>query len=184
MSGIPVLLTATQSCSLYGLFQQPRSTLAWEDILKTTETGRPMTWKLLRSTGIELTPTQLHDIQPDKTQWLQRGLVSSNDIPDMLVFPVNPLTDFKADMAELWRMMNNTNCSADNLVEMGVTFDQLLKRGMTPEIMFHFKLSLCEWQALGLRRAHVEDMQELDCQKVFQLDKSEIMHILKTICGD
>lgn len=102
----------------------------------------------------------------------------------MLIFPVNPLLDFKVDMAELWRMMNNTDCSPDDLVEMGVTFEQLLKRGITPEIMFHFGMTLCEWQALGLLASHVEDMQENECKKVFQLDKRETCQILKTLCGN
>lgn len=171
--GIPLLLDPYQSVRLYGLIKQPRSTLDWTDVIQEN-----FTWRFLRVVG--LSAEQLKTMQPDKTQWLQRGLVLLEDIPDMLVFPVNPLLDYKADIAELWRMMTNTKCTSDDLFKTGIRFEQLVKRGMNPEIMFHFQFTLCEWLELGMKTEDVQKMTSDQCENVFSLDKDEVVHIVRT----
>ena len=64
----------------------------------------------------------------------------------MTVFPVNPLTDFGVDLAELWAL----RCSAAQMAAMGITFDQLLAKSITPQIRSAFAMSsrsscCCEW---------------------------------------
>ena len=110
-------LTPSQSVKIFGWWAQPRLTLAWEDI-KTNN----LSWRHLRELGLQ--PHQLQRVQPDKMQWIQRGGLHPRDILDMTVFPVNPLTDFRVDLAELW----NLQCSPEQLLEMNVTFEQLLER--------------------------------------------------------
>ncbi len=53
---------------------------------------------------------------------LQRGGIQVADLIDMVVFPVNPLTDFGVDLAELWHL----RCSTQTLISMGITFEHLI----------------------------------------------------------
>ena len=47
----------------------------------------------------------------------------------MTVFPVNQLTDFGVDLAELCVVL----CSEVQMTAMDITFDQLLAKGITPK---------------------------------------------------
>lgn len=156
-----------QSVKIFGWWAQPRLTLAWEDVKHAQ-----LSWRSLRNLGFQ--PEQLKTLQPDKTEWLQRGMLQLDDIADMTVFPINPLTDFRADLAELW----NLKCSSDALLAMGVTHQQLLAKGMNAQIMYYFDFTLAQWSNLGLRRADVEDMQERECVQIFGVEKTELMHIM------
>mgnify|MGYP001083737978 FL=1 len=160
-------IDAYQSVNIYGWWAQPRLTLAWEDIKQ-----KGFSWRQLRELGFGA--EQLKTLQPDKTQWIQRGGLQLTDITDMQVFPVNPLTDFRADLAELW----NLKCSPDQLVLMGVTYTQLLQRGLNPQIMFYFNFSLSDWMQLGMLASDVEMITPQDCSAVFGLDKSELLQIV------
>ena len=108
-------LTAYQSITLFGLARQPVLTLSWADI-KTEN----FTWRELRA--LDLPAEDLKKMQPDKNEWLQRGGVGLEDLKDMVVFPVNPLTDFAVDLAELWKMQ----CSVDEMLKMGIHYDHLV----------------------------------------------------------
>ena len=81
-------------------------------------------------------------------EWLQRGGVGLEDLKDMVVFPVNPLTDFAVDLAELWKMQ----CSVDEMLKMGIHYDHLVAKGITPAIMAAFRLPLSSWVDLGTPR--------------------------------
>ena len=155
-----------QSVMIFGWWAQPRLTLAWEDVKK-----KELSWRKLRELGFE--PDELKSMQPDKTEWIQRGGLQLHDLVDMMVFPVNPLTDFRADLAELW----NLQCTPDHLQRMGVTYEQLLARGLNPQIMYYFDLTLAQWVQLGLSRADVEAMASHDCHTVFSVDKPELLRI-------
>ena len=146
-------------------------TLAWEDIKH-----RNISWRALRDLGFE--PEELKSIQPDKTEWIQRGGLQLSDIPDMVVFPVNPLTDFRADLAEIW----NLKCSPEQLKLMGVTFKQLLVRGLNPDIMFYFDFTFSEWIKLGLMPEDVKGMPDAHCVKVFGVGQSELLQIYADFC--
>lgn len=155
-----------QSVMIYGWWAQPRFTLAWEDVKQ-----RGISWRQLRDLGFEA--EELRQMQPDKMEWIQRGGLQLQDIVDMMVFPVNPLIDFRADLAELW----NIKCTPEQLCRMGVTYEQLLSRGLNPNIMFYFDFTLSEWARLGMRLEDVDAMTPEECRAVFSIDESEVRKI-------
>lgn len=161
-------LSSLQSVRIFGWWAQPRLTLAWEDV-KTT--GK--TWKQLRDLGISA--NDLKTIQPDKQEWISRGGVQGTDLRDMKVFPVNPIVDFRADLAELWQL----GFSAEELVEMQVNISQLISKGLSPAIMYYFNYDLAGWWKLGLTQYHVDKWTEAECAKVFGIKKAEVGKILE-----
>lgn len=156
-----------QSVRIFGWWAQPRVTLGWEDI-KATE----KTWGELRGLGIGA--EDLKRLQPDKMEWIQRGGVRLDDMRDMRVFPVNPIVDFRADLAELWKMAP----TAQELHDMQVNYQQLVKRGLSPSIMFYFGFELSDWHLLGLDTYQVSQWSETDTKKVFGIGKHETCNIL------
>ena len=114
-------------------------------------------------------------MQPDKQEWLQRGGVCIEDLKDMSVFPVNPLTDFAVDLAELWNMQ----LSVEEMIKMGITYEQLVYRGITPGIMAAFRFPLSVWVGLGFVYDHAACMQEAETQMIFALGRDVLMQILK-----
>lgn len=169
-------MTALQSIKLFGILKQPIMVLSWQDVKYHN-----FTWRNLRALGLEA--RALQQLQPDKHEWLQRGGIQVADLTDMVVFPVNPLTDFGVDVAELWQM----RCSASTFVSMGITFDHLTAKGITPQIMVAFALPLSDWTDLGFSLQHAEAMSAEDCQLVFGIQKSEFEQMLRTFlrspCG-
>jgi hypothetical protein len=115
-------------------------------------------------------------LQPDKNEWIQHGGIQVSDLTDMLVFPVNPLTGFGVDLAELWQM----RCNTAMLIAMGITFDQLIVKGITPQIMKAFALPLSDWTELGFGIEHAKLMLNDECKLVFNIEKTEFMCILQT----
>lgn len=162
-------ITAHQSVQIFGWWGQPRITLAWEDIKQNK-----LSWSALRNMGFE--PAELKEIQPDKHEWIKRGGVVLTDLKDMAVFPVNPLRDFRVDLAELWNM----KCNHEDFVAMNVTFDDLLEAGLNPSIMLYFNLRLSEWVNMGMTVQHVQQMSAQDCMAIFGLDSDEVISITKT----
>ena len=168
-----VSLTAVQSVKLFGWWRQPILTLSWNDVKQ-----QHFTWRQLRALGIEA--AQLKRLQPDKHEWLQRGGIQVSDLLDMTVFPVNPLTDFGVDLAELWAL----RCSATQMAGMGITFDHLLAKGITPQIMSAFAFTLSDWAELRFASWHAEKMGEDDSQRVFALSKGELVLILQSFAPE
>jgi hypothetical protein len=123
------------------------------------------TWWQLRALGLET--GQLQRLQPDKNEWLQSGGIQVSDLLDMTVIPVNPLTDFRVDLTELWQL----RCSGQQLASMGVTFDHLLAK-------------LIEWCDVHFSEQHTLNMQDSDCQLVFGLGKQELQRILRSFASE
>ena len=153
---VGVHLNALQSVKLFGMWRQPILVLSWTDVKSNN-----FTWRHLRSLGIDA--QSLKSLQPDKNEWIQRGGIQVSDLTDMLVFPVNPLTDFGVDLGELWNMC----CSTATLSAMGITFDQLIAKGITPQIMAAFALPLSDWTELGFGSQHAKLMHNHECKLVF-----------------
>lgn len=160
-------ISSYQSIQLFGWFAQPIVTLNWGDIKQ-----KNFTWRQLRSIGIDA--EQLKTIQPDKQEWLQRGGIQIDDISDMTIFPVNPLTDFGVDLAELWQM----KCNISQLVAMQVNYQHLIQKGITPQIMSAFGLPLSSWTDLGFNATHAYVMTNDECNMVFGIGKQELIKIL------
>ena len=132
------------------------------------------TWWQLRALGLET--GQLQRLQPDKNEWLQSGGIQVSDLLDMTVFPVNPLTDFGVDLAELWQL----RCGTATMVSMGITFDHLIAKGITPQVMAAFALPLSDWIELGFGLRHAEPMRPEDTTLVFGIEKAEFIRLLHT----
>jgi hypothetical protein len=60
---------------------------------------------------------------------------------------------------------------------MGVTYQQLLAKGMNAQIMYYFDFTLAQWVKFGMRRADVTGMSEGDCLQVFAVQKEELVLI-------
>jgi hypothetical protein len=165
----PVPLTGYQSVSLFGYFRQPILVLSWQDVKQNH-----FTWRQLRQLALEA--ETLKCLQPDKQEWLQRGGIQLIDLLDMTVFPVNPLTDFGVDIAELWSM----GCTTPLMVSMGIKFEHLISKGITPQVMAAFQLPLSSWTELGFGVRHAEHMRPEDTVLVFGIEKAEFLQILHT----
>jgi hypothetical protein len=177
LSAVAIPVSALQSIHLFGCFRQPILVLSWQDVKYHN-----FTWRKLRSLGLEA--QALQRLQPDKHEWLQRGGIQVADLIDMTVFPVNPLVDFGVDLAELWQL----RCSTSSMVAMGITFDHLIAKGITPQIMAAFALPLSDWTELGFGLAHAQLMPPDDCKLVFDIDKECFLRMLQTfqppaLCG-
>jgi hypothetical protein len=171
MSALPV--SAKQSVKLFGWGAQPILTLSWNDVKQ-----HHFTCRQLRALGLEA--KQLQRLQPDKHEWLQRGGIQVLDLLDMTVFQENPLTDFGVDLAELWQL----RCSGQQLASMGVTFDHLLAKGISPEIMAAFCMPLSEWSEVHFSERHALNMSDSNCQLVFGLAQQELLRILRSFARD
>lgn len=159
------MVTPLQSLRIFGMFDQPRETVCWEDVK-----SKKLSWSQLRQIGFD--GEALFAMQSDKQAWISHGLIELSDCLDAMIFPLNPLLDMQADLGELWNMQ----LSCENLKSMGVTYDVLVKKGMTPEIMYYFNFSIAEWMTLGFDA----DKISKDHENVFQMSQAEITSILKT----
>lgn len=164
---LAIIIDAYQSIQLFGYRRQPILTLSWSDVKREN-----FTWRDLRDLNIKA--EDLQQLQPDKQEWLQRGGVNMQDLKDMLIFPVNPLVDFGADLGELWNMQ----CSVDEMLKMQITYTQLVQKGITPAIMAAFRLPLSGWVQLGFQQQHAACMHPDETQLIFGLDPTELMCIL------
>ena len=162
-------ISPLQSIRFYGLWDQPRRVLVWEDI-----TAKCYSWRRLRQ-EIGLTPKELMTIQPSPQEWVNRGALQLADLPDMVCFPVNPFTNLHADLAEVWGM----RWSAELLSQMKVTYEQLRAKGMNAHVMTHFDFTLSQWINLALQTHHVDLMTDEQVTHLFQMPKHEIVGIIE-----
>jgi hypothetical protein len=163
-----ILISARQSISIFGLWDQPRQVLEWQDV-----TARNLTWRTLRE-SMEFTAEHLRKMQPDPIEWVHRASITLQDLPDMVCFPVNPFVHLHADLAEVWSM----HWSADTLKQLAVTFDQLRAKGMTVQVMQHFSFTLGQWMNLGLMQEHVRVMDVDGVSRVFDMPKDEVIEVI------
>jgi hypothetical protein len=169
VSTVAVPLSPLQSIQLFGVFRQPILVLSWQDVKYHN-----FTWRNLRALGLEA--QSLGRLQPDKHEWLQQRGIQVSDLMDIVVFPVNPLTDFGVDLAELWQL----RCSTSTLVAMGITFEHLIAKGITPQIMAAFALPFSDWTELGFGLQHAVPMRSEDCKLVFDIEKTDFIRMLQT----
>jgi hypothetical protein len=162
-------ISPLQSIHFYGLWDQPRRVLVWEDI-----TAKCYSWRRLRE-EIGLTPKELQTIQPSPHEWVTRGALQLADLPDMVCFPVNPFTHMHADLAEVWEK----RWPAELLSQMKVTYEQLRAKGMNVQVMTHFDFTLSQWINLALHAHHVEAMTDEQVTHLFQMPKLEIVGIIE-----
>jgi hypothetical protein len=158
-------VTPAQSVKIFGWWNQPRRMASWENLKALN-----MSWRRLRC-ELGFTPQQLHTMQPDKREWIARGALTLHDLPEMLLFPINPFIDLNADLAEVWSMQ----WPADVLADMGVTYEQMLRRGLNPQFMQHLNFSVGAWHLLKIGSRHIDETwTEHQCNRVFQVGKDEL----------
>lgn len=161
-------LTAAQSIAFFGWWDQPRTVLAWDDVK-----ARCLSWRRLRD-QYHYSAADLQGLQPSKTEWIKRGALTLRDLHEMAAFPVNPITDMHADLAEVWSM----HWTPEQMAEMGITFAQMKACGLNAQIMTHFGFSLSAWTQLGLAAEHVLEMREHEARVVFGLSTAEVAGII------
>lgn len=161
-------ISSLQSVRFFGLWDQPRRVLVWEDI-----TAKCYSWRKLRD-EIMLSAEELRRIQPSAEEWVNRGALQMRDLPDMTCFPVNPFLHLHADLAEVWSM----GWTAETLKSLGVTYDQLRSKGMNVEVMKHFGFTMSQWLNMGMRDSHVSNMTDEECHYVLSLPRDEVLDII------
>ena len=166
---LAVEITPWQSVRLFGWWNQPTMTLCWTDIKLHS-----FTWRQMRA--LQIQPEQLKTIQPSVAEWIQRGGIQITDIPDMTVFPVNPLTHFGVDLSELWSL----KCDCTTMKRMGISYAQLIDKGITPQIMAAFNMPLSSWVELGFTQQHAAYLSEPESMHVFSLPRTELRNIMTT----
>ena len=158
-------VTPLQSIQIFGLWDQPRTMVCWENLKALN-----MSWRRLR-TELKFSVEQLNKIQPDKREWVQRGALTLHDLPEMIIFPINPFVDLNADLGEVWSM----RWPADLLADMGVTYAQMKRRGLNPQFMEHLNFSVGEWHLLKFRSSHMdEEWTDHACFRVFNTAREEM----------
>ena len=161
-------MSAQQSVKIFGWWDQPRHVVVWDDLKKLTKS-----WRQLRR-DFGFSPEDLKQIQPDKKEWIQRGALTLHDLLEMTIFPINPFKDLGADIAEVWSM----HWSVEDLARMGVSFQDMQKRGLSAQIMQHFQIPLSGWLKLKINANDVKQMNDDEIDYVFQLDRDELLHII------
>jgi len=161
-------LSARESIRFFGMWDQPRTMLAWEDVK-----GRCLSWKTLRL-EYHFSRDKLQQLQPDKGEWVKRGALTLHDMVDMTHFPINPISDLHADLAEVWSM----HWTCDQMQLMGITYAQMKRCGLNAQIMEKFGFSLLSWASLQLDARDVGVMHDNECLTLFGLPKHEVHSIL------
>jgi len=159
-------LTARESIVFFGWWDQPRTILAWDDVK-----SRCCSWKSLRQ---QFSRENLQRMQPDKGEWIKRGALTLHDLVDMSIFPINPISDLHADLAEVWSM----HWTADEMKMMGMSYAQMRRSGLNFQIMQHFGFSLQAWASLQLDARDVDPMSDAECISLFGLAPQEVKDIL------
>lgn len=162
-------LTPYQAVMIHGWFR-PVLVLQWKHILS----NKNLTWPFLRS--LELTPETLKSLQPDPIEWANHTPISLNYCRDMVCFPLHPIHHLHASIEQIISM----RCSADELASFGVTYQELVNIGMSPDIMPFFGYKIVGWQKLGMT---LMDLKQINNNQLLQLfsgmTKSQIYDAFK-----
>ena len=163
-----VTLSDAQQLRVYGLFTLSKF-LHWSVVVENKLLFR---WLV---GSVRLTPTQLHELQPDVSEWVAAGLVNMGDCCNMSMWPLNPLTHLCVHLDKC------IGLKPPVLKSYGVTFLQMQNAGLSPPFMriFHFPLS--DWWLLGLRPADMSGMTPQDTQRLFSKSMTECLHELAAL---
>lgn len=115
--------------------------------------------------------SDLYKLQPDPKQWMSLDRIDVHDIREMSSWNIHPIHDMKCTLSQLALL----HWSADALVRVGVTYDDLVKQGLTVQVMPIFGFTLLDWSTLGLRRNHLSDACDRDCAQVFGMSKNQVV---------
>lgn len=88
--GIPLFLTATQSCLVHG-WTHPQRTLTWKQVRQ----NKDLTFQECLKRGLQ--PCSLHDLQPNIQKWIDARKITLEDVPDMLLWPLHPVQHLRGN---------------------------------------------------------------------------------------
>lgn len=158
-----IRVSALKSVRIFGLWDQPRRIVTWDDIKKYS-------WYELRN-NLGFLAEELKKLQPDKLEWIKRGQLKLFDLPEMVIYPVNPFEDLHADLAEVWSM----DWKLEQWIDMQITYNQMKKQGLTPQIMRMMDLKLGDWAKLKMQPEDVT----AEIAQLYDVDVEECQQILR-----
>jgi len=162
-------LTAGQAVMAHGWIKA-REYLTWGDVINNDK----LTFEyLLRD--MRLSEYTLHSLQPDLQAWIRNSKVTLEHCPFLGQWGAHPIEDFKADLADLIRM----RWQVDTYKKLGISFQDLVGLGLTPETMMLFGFTLMNWIQLGLTRQYCEGVHEMVLYKLFGMSKIQVLACLR-----
>ena len=168
---MPVTLTPGQGVFLHG-FRGARRSLTWADVRDTPT----IDFKQLQRANLPL--GTIHYLQPDIVEWVKAEKMTLADC--LTVSPVwgaHPIRHFGADLGDLV----SSRWTADQLVRMGVRYQDLLDVGLTPDNMRLFThITLSGWCALGLTKEHAGKFTDAQTGRLFSMPRQEVMRALRS----
>lgn len=159
-----ITLTAYQAIDIYG-WKQPILVLDWNTVVE-----QKLSFARLHKT-LHIATQDLKRLQPLKKEWLKENLFSVDDLPDLLPWKVHAFDDLNMSLAEF---MCARPLDANFLKETGVTFHQLLAKGLTVDLIKMFPFSVAEWRSLGMGREFVDGLSDVTCGQLFHMPKSVV----------
>ena len=166
-----ISLTAGQAVTIFG-WMRPKLFLTWEEVLSNDT----LTFKFLMHWA-NLPASRLHHLQPDGRIWLQSKRATLADCPDMQeCWKVHPIHDAGADLGDIIA----SQWTADTMLKIGVTYDDLVETGLTPGNMKLFtQLTLAGWAKMGFGKKHAMTIPERSLESLFNLSKLDVLRALK-----
>jgi len=163
-------LSPGQACYLHG-WLNPKTTLSWPDV----RSNPALTLQNLLSAGLTL--DDLHQLQPEVSEWVKAGRVTLADCPAMAdLWGAHPVRDFKADLGDV----AGFKWTADAMLRMGLNYAELVEIGLTPASMIVFThVTLHGWSQLGFTRAEAAQVSEPVLVALFSMPKQEVLRSLK-----
>jgi flagellar biosynthesis protein FliQ len=161
-------LTPSQSVAIYG-WRKPLRILNWKILLERED----LTFKKLY--GIGLTEKPLFILQPDKMAWISEKRLELDDVILVPKWRVHVTRDMKATFVDIAQM----NLSSDFLQHTGVTFEDLVKSGLTLNLMMLLPLTLIAWVHLGLHRDFLTDLTDVQSHALFHIPKNLVLQCVQ-----
>lgn len=165
-----ITLTPGQAVTIHGWWRA-RQVLTWGDVLTDD--------KLVFSSLLKfnLAEQDLYVLQPDLQAWVRAGKATLQDCPHMKPWDAHPIRDFKADLSDIIRV----GWSTEIMSRVGVTYDDLLGLGLTPEAMPLLNYTLMMWANIGFKRHHAEKVPANLLFNLFGMSKQDVLASLRSV---
>ena len=164
-----VRLSPAQATSIHGWGNKLKLTLSWKDI----EDNHIQFDHLL---GLGVRAQDLVTIQPNVEKWVSHAGCKAIHALHLLPLKANPFTDLHGDLADVICLKANSK----QLKDMGVSYDQLVQNGLTPDIMRIMGLSLQSWIDLGFTAQHMQTLTDCQLSKVFNMTRHTLSGCFRT----
>lgn len=155
-----IRLSPAQATGIYGWGEYLKTTLSWKDC----ERHQPEFEKLMK---LGVKAQDLFTIQRDKSKWVSVCKCKPHHAVHMHPWRANPFTDLHGDLADVIAL----KATGKQLQDMGVTFEQLVDNGMTPDTMRLMALSLQSWIDLGFTLDEMAAMTDAQLSRVFGMTR-------------